>query len=190
MYESTAQAEMNDTALRITSTPPSPIDLPVSDFVISPIAAEYVPIVYTEPLEENLDSILFNIASNPSCNATINAARATSQTLAAPPLRMLRNGVATTEVVVMRPFDSIQPGREGSQGIIIGAIRLGTFLEKQFKRGGHGRGTGSGDGSGGGGGDGTGGEGNLGRDLHPSTFQFNLSRFCNKNTPSSPPNTP
>jgi hypothetical protein len=94
MYESTAQADLNDTALRIKGIPPARIDTSITGFndahkpVTNRVEAEYVPVYYTEPLEANLDSILFNLASCPGCNATISAARATSATLAAPPFKV------------------------------------------------------------------------------------------------------
>ena len=84
--------------------------------------------------------LLFNLASSPSLNATISLARATSQSLAvAPdPRKWKRNavereaGVKSFGQLIMRAFDFKQAGKEGKQGVIVGIIGIGAFLEKQF----------------------------------------------------------
>ena len=78
------------------------------------------------------DALLFNLAADPSLNITITKVRATSETIAAPPIPdrgvNLKGVAASTGVPIMRPFDFIQPGREGKQGVVVGVVRLGRVV--------------------------------------------------------------
>jgi hypothetical protein len=74
--------------------------------------------------------LLLNMASTP-LNPTINLARATSETQASACYPAPRPG--SDSIAVMRAIDFRDARKEGKQGLIIGTIRLKTFLEKQFK---------------------------------------------------------
>lgn len=102
--------------------------------VRSPVAAEHLPIVYTEPIAGNERALGYDLAFGPTV-AELTRARASGEIVVSRLIRLVqeKSDERTGVIFIWPVYQTIEPVRQGFLGYVQGVFRVREMLEESFK---------------------------------------------------------